>query len=143
MQTSDSIARAWMQRIALFFLCLLLILYTVPATAQSAGGTGSAGVHAPIVEPDPETPTGIKTTWSCILFGAYPSAEVVDGTWDAVDDYALQDGDLIRDDALYARLEAADWQDNKAELDGYSYLRVGLDSAPAAGGDRQIKGWIR
>ena len=137
MQTSDSIARAWVQRIALFFLCLLLILYTVPATAQSAGGTGSAGIHPPIVEPDPETPTGIKTTWSCILFGAYPSAEVVDGTWDAVDDYALQDGDMIRDDELYARLEAADWQDNKAELDGYSYIRVGLDSAPAAGGERE------
>ena len=131
----------WYRRIALFFLCLLLILYAVPAAAQSAGGTGSAGIHLPVVEPDPETSTGMKTAWSCVLFGTYPSAEVVDSAWDAVEEYAMQDGDLIRDDELYARLEAADWQDNKAELDGFSYLRVGLDSAPAAGGREQHYRW--
>lgn len=125
------------RRAVVFFLGLLLILYMAPVAAQSAGETGSAGIHLPVVEPDLDTPTGIRTTWSCVLFGAYPSAEVVDSTWNAVEEYALQAGDLIRDDGLYARLEAADWQDGRTELDGFSYLRVGLDSAPAAGGERE------
>ena len=51
--------------------------------------------------------------------------------------YALLDGDLIRDDVLYGRLEAADWQNDRTELGGFSYLRIGLDSAPAAGGERE------
>ncbi len=133
----DSMIRVWLRRAASFFLCLLLILSAFPPAAQSAGETGIAGIHLPVVEPDPETSTGIRTTWSCVLFGAYPSAEVVDSAWDAVDDYALQDGDLIRDDGLYARLEAADWQNDRTELGGFSYLRIGLDSAPAAGGERE------
>jgi hypothetical protein len=64
------------RRAVVFFLGLLLILYMAPAAAQSAGETGNAGIHLPVVEPDPDTPTGIRTTWSCVLFGAYPSAEV-------------------------------------------------------------------
>lgn len=137
MHINDSRFHAWFRRAAAFSLCLLLFLYAASAGAQSGGETGNAGIHLPVVEPDPETPTGMKTTWSCVLFGAYPYAEVVDSAWDAVEDYALQDGDLIRDDVLYARLEAVDWQNDRAELDGYSYLRVGLGSAPAVGGERE------
>ena len=29
------------------------------------------------------------TRWECILFGSYPASEVVSGSFDAVDDYAL------------------------------------------------------
>ena len=66
-----------------------------PASAGSAGAQDGTGIHLPVVEADAGTPTGVKTTWSCVLFGSYPSAEVVDSGWDAVDDYALQDGDRI------------------------------------------------
>ena len=112
-------------------MILLAVLWTAPAAASAET------IHLPVVEPDSGTPTGQRTTWSCVLFGNYPSAEVVDSSWDAVDGYALRDGDLIRDDDLYARLEAADWENDMTELDGVSYLRVGLDSAPAAGGARE------
>ena len=132
MHISHSTVRIRFRRMMPLILCLLLILYAVPVAAQSAGGPGSAGIHPPIVEPDPETPTGIKTTWSCVLFGTYPSAEVVDSAWDEVDDYALQDGDLIRDDGLYARLEAADWQDNRA-----------YDSCGGSVFRSRINGWIK
>lgn len=135
---NDSIVRAWFQRFAAFFMCLLLILCVIsPAVAESIGETVNGGIHLPVLEPDPNMPTGMKTTWSCVLFGAYPSAEVVDSSWDAVDDYALQDGDLIRDDGLYTRLEAADWQNGRTEVDGFSYLRIGFDSAPANGDERE------
>lgn len=141
MLNNDSMVRAWFQRFAGFVMGLLLVLYAAPIHAQSAEETGGAGIHTPVAEPDPETPTGLKTTWSCVLFGAYPSAEVVDSTWDAVEADALQDGDLIRDDVLYARLEAAEWRNDRTELDGFSYLRVGPDSAPAAGEREQHYRW--
>ena len=81
MHISHSTVRIRFRRMMPLILCLLLILYAVPAAAQSGGETGAAGIHLPIVEPDPETPTGTKTTWSCVQFGAYPSAEVVDSAW--------------------------------------------------------------
>ena len=138
MQINDSTVGARVQRFAALFMCLLLTLSAMaPAATESAGETVSGGIHLPVTEPDPETPTGKKTTWSCVMFGEYPSAEIVDSTWDAVDDYALLDGDLIRDDVLYTRLETADWQDNRTELDGFSYLRIGPDNAPAAGSERE------
>ena len=120
-------------------LCLLVLLsaVTAPAPVKCAGNPAAAPLHLPLVEPDPSSPTGQKTTWSCVYFGAYPSAEVTDSKWDSVDDYALRDGDLIRDDALYARLESADWQNGVVEMDGFLYLRAGLDSAPAAGSGRE------
>ena len=61
----------------------------------------------------------------------------MDSDWDAVDDYALQPGDVIRDDTLFARLESADWQDHTLEIEGHAYLRIGLDRAPATGGVRE------
>ena len=88
-------------------LCIVLCLYLSSAPVAAEGASPSF-LHPPIVEQDEHTPTGLKTTWSCVFFGAYPCAEVVDSDWDAVDDYALRPGDVIRDDALYARLESAD-----------------------------------
>ena len=118
-------------------LAWLLILCLLPGVFSMAESPAEAFVHLPAAEQDSQSPSGLKTTWSCVYFGAYPSAEVVDSTWDAVDASVLQDGDLIRDDALYDKLQAADWQNGSAEVDGRSYLRVGLDSAPAAGGKRE------
>lgn len=60
---------------------------------------------------------------------------MVDDSWACVDDYALQEGDLVRDDSLYQRLSEANWQENVAELDGVAYWRVDLDRA--TGEDRE------
>lgn len=86
-------------------------------------------IHLPLIEACEESPTGLKTTWSCVWFGRYPSAEVVDSAWSAVDDYALDPGDVIRDAGLYERLTEADWQGDTVVLDGVAYRRVGLDRA--------------
>ncbi|MBR3277950.1 MAG: hypothetical protein IKG01_03435 [Lachnospiraceae bacterium] len=97
-------------------------------------------IHLPLIEACEESPTGLKTTWSCVWFGRYPSAEVVDSAWSAVDDYALDPGDVIRDAGLYERLTEADWQGDTVVLDGIAYRRVGLDRA--AGQKRaQHYGW--
>ena len=117
-------------------LCIVLGLY-LSFGSVAAEGTGPNFLHLPIVEQDAHTPSGLKTTWSCVFFGAYPSAEVVDSDWDAVDDYALQPGDVIRDDALFALLESADWQGDLLEIEGSAYMRVGLDRAPATGDVRE------
>ena len=54
-----------------------------------------------------DLPTQEVTRWECILFGSYPANEVVSGVFDAVDDYALVDGDVIVDATLYSQLENA------------------------------------
>ena len=118
-------------------LCLAAALW-LPTAALAEGADG---LRLPLVEPDAQSPTGARTTWQCVWFGSYPAAEVVDAAWDAVDGYALREGDLIRDDALYARLSAAHWQDDRAVLDGEAYLRVGLDRAPSAGLREQHYRW--
>ncbi len=120
-------------------LCLTLLLSAVmlPASAEGTETRAAAMIRLPAVETDPQSPTGLKTTWSCVYFGAYPSSEVADSGWNSVDSYALRDGDLILDDALYGRLESSDWQNGMVELDGFSYVRIGLDSAPATGSSRE------
>ena len=130
--------RNGLKRVQAALMCMLLLFAAlVPASAEYAGKIPDGLLHRPFTEPDPQSPSGLKTTWSCIFFGAYPSAEVVDSRWNAVDDFALREGDLIRDDALYGRLEAADWQDDSIEIDGFRYLRVGPDKAPAASTGRE------
>ena len=114
-------------------LCLCLVL-----SAWIPGNDASAEeLYPPFVEPCSGSPTGTKATWKCVYFGAYPSAEVVDSSWNAVDDWALSEGDIIRDDPLYTRLTEAVWTDNAMVLDGVSYIRVGLDRAPDEAGSRE------
>ena len=125
---------AWNVASVLLCLILTICLTSVPVAAE---GTGPSFLHLPIVEQDAHTPSGLKTTWSGVFFGAYPSAEVVDSDWAVVDDYALQSGDVIRNDALFARLETADWQSDILEIEGSAYMRVGLDRAPATGHVRE------
>ena len=64
------------------------------------------------------------TRWECILFGSYPANEVVSGSFNAVDDYALVDGDVIVDAALYHQLENAQWTDDDTEINGKRYHRL-------------------
>ena len=125
-------------------LCCLTLILSFEGGAVAEGGAypGPEGIHLPAVEADDLSPSGHRTTWSTVWFGSYPSAEVVDDGWNAVDGYALREGDLIRDDALYERLARADWQNDSVELDGTAYLRVGLNSAPAEAMAReQHYGW--
>ena len=92
------------------------------------------GLHNPI-----QTALGGKdneVTWSCIELGAYPAAEVVGGAFDAVDAYAVREGDVIRDAALYARLSEAVWTDGETEIDGHRYRRLNGAGAVSAAGDR-------
>ena len=56
------------------------------------------------------------TRWECILFGSYPTNEVVSGSFNAVDNYALMDGDLVIDATLYSQLEHAEWTDDDTEM---------------------------
>ena len=48
------------------------------------------------------------TRWECILFGSYPTNEVVSGSFNAVDDYALGEEDVIVDATLYTRTDQGD-----------------------------------
>ena len=58
MHTNDSMIRVRFRRAAVLSLWLLLILYALPNVA-CAGEAGYGGIHLPIVETDPETPTGM------------------------------------------------------------------------------------
>ena len=114
------------------WLCLFCLCIGTAAISAFADDTADSDrnavpkyIHLPVTEPDTTTSSGVKTTWSCVWFGSYPSEEVVDSSWVAVDDYALADGDVIRDDKLYKSLTEADWKkDDTVTLDGVSYLRV-------------------
>ena len=83
-----------------------------------------ASVAAPVVTSDKSLPGESKTTWDCVWFGSYPMSEVVGSAFSAVDDYALREGDIIRDPDLYAKLKNADWNNNECELDGNKYRRL-------------------
>ena len=75
-------------------------------------------------ETDDEQPPQKVTRWECIQFGSYPSNEVVSGSFNAVDDYALVEGDVITDASLYHQLEQAEWTDNDTEIGGKRYHRL-------------------
>ena len=126
-----------MLRLIPVWLCLFCLCFAtavIPVSAEGAADSDRKGVpdsiHLPVVEPDMTSSSGLKTTWSCVWFGRYPSEEVVDSSWAAVDPYALQEGDVIRDDRLYTSLTEADWQDDDTViLDEVSYLRVQSEDA--------------
>ena len=136
-------------RLFCVLLCLLCLCSVTAATSVFAEGAAGQGrnavpdsVHLPVTESDTTTPSGLKTTWSCVWFGSYPSEEVVDGSWAAVDAYALREGDVIRDDKLYKSLTEAEWQkDDTVMLDGVSYLRVQSEdiSAPESSREQHYK----
>ena len=115
--------------LTILFICGLFLIGW--SFAENVPETERPPIHMPITEADENSPTGLRTIWSCIYFGAYPSSEIVDASWNAVDEYALQSGDMLRDDALYAELSSAEWENDRTELNGVSYVRVGLDQAPA------------
>ena len=77
------------------------------------------------------------TRWECILFGSYPANEVVSGSFNAVDDYTLEEGDVIVDATLYSRLEHAEWTDDDTEIDGKRYHRLNGSGCVTCSADRE------
>lgn len=123
-------------RVTALFVCLTIVFSLLPVTSCSRESRYPF-IHLPSVEDCNDTPTGKKITWSLVYFGSYPSAEVVDSSWNAIDSYALQDGDIIRNDELYSRLESSTWDSDILELDSVRYCRVSLDEAPATADARE------
>ena len=85
---------------------------------------------------DDEQPQKV-TRWECILFGSYPANEVVSSSFNAVDDYALVDGDVITDASLYHQLEQAEWTDNDTEIGGKRYHRLNGAGAVSCSTNRE------
>ncbi len=110
-------------------------MLSIPLHIASAESVSQ--LHAPLVFPNNDLSTGLETIWSCITFGRYPSAEIVQSGWDSVDSYAVRDGDVIRDDGLYTRLAEAEWSDNRLTLDGENYIRINRTKAVTAAADRE------
>lgn len=108
---------------------------TPPDPPSEPTEEGYQGVKNPI-----QTAIGTKeneVTWSCIEFGAYPSNEVVSGSFDAVDGYAVREGDVIRDATLYEKLAKAVWTNDETEMDGRRYRRINGKGAVSAAADRE------
>ncbi|MBO7604513.1 MAG: hypothetical protein J6S97_08900 [Bacteroidales bacterium] len=81
---------------------------------------------------------GHETLWDCLLFGEYPTSEVVGGAFGAVDAYALADGDVIEDASLYSQLEKASWDENDDTVIGNKrFHRLGRESAISASENRE------
>ncbi len=93
-----------------------------PSSEERYTGDSYQDLHSPWVK-DPNQKTHV-TRWECILFGSYPTNEVVSGSFNAVDDYALADGDVITDATLYSQLVQAEWTDDDTEIGGNRYHRL-------------------
>ena len=129
-----------------FFLIFLLTVFsvTVSCPVLSSDREGSvisreeADPIAPVlVEEDESLSTGQRTRWSCLTFGAYPQTEIVEKDFSAVDEYAVQQGDILKDEALYQALTEADWVDDETEIDGTRYLRMTGKDAVTCSVDRE------
>ena len=77
------------------------------------------------------------TRWSCICFGQYPTNEIVSRTFNAVDDYAVNDGDVIIDASLYNQLANAEWTDDDTEINGTRYHRINGSGAITCSSNRE------
>ena len=100
-----------------FLTTLSILFFLLP------GCSNPPSIHLPEKRPSDRASTGEETRWSRVYFGSYPSQEIVPTSWDGIEDYALQEGDVKKDDALYRTLSNAAWNDDGLTLDGVSYIR--------------------
>lgn len=106
------------------------------APTERYTGDSYGELQSPWVKDEHEFPH--ETRWSCLYFGAYPTNEIVNDAFSAVDDYALAEGDVIVDALLYARLEKAVWDNaDDTMLDGARYHRIRGEGAVTAATDRE------
>ncbi len=104
--------------------------------AGAEGETFGALIREPVTEPDDSLSTGLLTRWTCVTFGAYPQTEIVAAPSDAVDAYAVGDGDFLVDPDLYDRLAHTAWEADETEIDGTRYRRISRDQTVTWGTDR-------
>lgn len=107
-----------------FASLLLIVCICVSLCSCTAQKANQSSVAVPVITSDKSLPGESKTTWDCVYFGSYPMSEVVESKFSAVDDYALREGDIIRDADLYSKLTNADWNNNECEIDGNKFRRV-------------------
>ena len=117
-------------------LCIACMPAITFAEKESSDPLASV-LKEPVVEEDDTLSTGQVTQWSCITFGTYPQTEIVQASFDAVDMYAIQDGDYLEDPELYARLSMADWNDHETEIDGVRYRRMNQHDAVTYASDSE------
>lgn len=77
------------------------------------------------------------TKWSCIYFGQYPTNEIINEPFSAVDDYAVSEGEEIMDAVLYDKLEKAAWTDDDTEIFGKRYHRINRQGAVTCSANRE------
>lgn len=95
-------------------------------------------MKAPVTVEDESFYSGQQTTWTCLNFGSYPKTEIVNSGFNAVDDYALQDGDYLADESLYSMLERAEWDKyNTTLIDGVRYKRLSSEDTSFASVDSE------
>ena len=118
------------------FLCLFMVYVQPFAFAEALPGHQYADrIWEPYVEKDASLSTGQVTLWSCVTFGSYPQTEIISAAFTAVDDYAVQEGDILTDPVLYEKLVSAEWNDNRTEIGGNRYLRMGREEAVTSAAD--------
>ena len=123
--------------IPVLLLCLFILSVSSFAFAEALEQDSYADwLWEPYVEKDDSLSTGQVTQWACVYFGSYPQTEIVPAAFTAVDDYAVQDGDVLEDPALYKKLAEAEWHDNETEIDGVRYLRMDRDDAVSSAPDK-------
>ncbi len=108
---------------------------SVTPSEERYTGDAYQDLHSPWVK-DASQKTHF-TRWDCIFFGSYPTNEVVRDSFNAVDDYALAQGDVIIDAALFSQLEHAQWTDDDTEINGTRYHRLNGDGAVTCSTNRE------
>ena len=88
--------------------------------------SATAPFSNPRIEEDSSMEAGQRVTWDCAWFGSYPQAEVVPAGDDLSDKDLPKQGNLIKDSALYQKLQsAAGWDKNgDITLDGGKYRKI-------------------
>lgn len=88
-------------------------------------------IQNPLIEVDSSMAAGQKVTYSCVWFGRYPQAEVVpEGAYTAIGGSYLQNGDVIKNDNLYAKLQEASWDEqDETTIAGKKYRRMKKEDA--------------
>ncbi len=120
----------------LLLICLFVLFIQVPAFAQAqAQDQYEDWIWEPRVEKDDSLSTGQVTSWACVTFGSYPQTEIVSGSFSAVDDYAVQAGDVLEDKDLYEELVNAKWSDDLTQIEGTRYLRISCEDAVTSAAD--------
>lgn len=122
--------------VAVICILGLLVFMLLKNTKTEKSVLSDISLKEPVVEKDDTLSTGQITKWTCITFGAYPQTEIISVPSEAVDAYAVQDGDYFEDSMLYERLTQAEWSGNETEIDGVHYLRMNQDDAVTSAANR-------